>query len=234
MVECFLVFSEVIAFVCVSLQFAAVRTLLPLHRTLGADAGAARANEVGKASIARFAPPMSHRGTSESRELSGPLQKPEWWFDGRPKCLLSLDSDSRAAAQAGCGQPPLTCGTGEPPQCWNARHTYRPAVTEPGQVTGSPEAGLVDASRLLAGLVFHQVRSRDRSAIGSKASRNRTPGPASTPGPDAGSVNMLGPERSLKMSPSTLWDPPLTPIETLLVELARRRLRSLAAKKRPR
>lgn len=217
MIECFLVFSEVIAFVCVGSQFAAVRTLWPSHRRIGADAGAARANEVGEASIAPFvfAPPTSRRGITEGWELSVPSERPEWWFDDQPKRLPGFDS-----------------GTGEPPRRWNSRHTYNPTGTQTGQATGPPGAALVGADRLLARLVFHQVRSRDRSAIAPKPSRNLPPGPVSAPAPDARSIIMLGSERSLKISQSALSDPRLAPIEALLTELARRRLRSLAAKKR--
>jgi hypothetical protein len=232
MIECFIVFSEVIAFVCVGSQFAAVRTLWPSHRTIGADAGLARATEVGEASIARFATPTSRRGITEGWELYGPSAKPEWWLDSQPERLPSSDSNSQAAAHAGRRELPLSCGTGEPPQCWIPRHSYHPAAREPGQATGPPEAGLVGAARLLAGLLLHHVRSRDRSATALQASGHRSPGPASAPTPDARSVTMLGSERSLKIAQSTLSDPSLAPIETLLAELARRRLRSLAAKKR--
>jgi len=232
MIECFIVFSEVIAFVCVGSQFAAVRTLWPSHRTIGADAGLARATEVGDVSIARFATPTSRRGITEGWDLYGPSPKPEWWLASRPEHLPRSDSDSQAAAHGGGREAPLSCGTGEPPQCWIPRHSYHPAVTERGQATGPPEAGLGGATRLLAGLLLHQVRSRDCSATAPQVSRNRSPGPASAPTPDARSEIMLGSERSLTTAQSTLLDPSLAPIETLLAELARRRLRSLAAKKR--
>src|ERR1700737_1168658 len=93
MVECFGVLSEVIAFVCIGLQFAAVRTLLPSLCRIGADATSARANEVGEPSIARFAPPASRRGITEESELS--LPRRDGFFDGQPKGPARFDSSSR-------------------------------------------------------------------------------------------------------------------------------------------
>ena len=93
MLECFGVFSEVIAFVCIGSQFAAVRTLLPSHRRIAADAASARANEVGEPSIARFAPPTSRRGITEGPELS--LSRPDG-FSGQPKGRLRFNSSSQS------------------------------------------------------------------------------------------------------------------------------------------
>jgi hypothetical protein len=61
MIECCLVFSEVIAFVCIGSQCAAVRTLLPSHRGVSAEAGSTRADRVGEASISPLARPTSRR-----------------------------------------------------------------------------------------------------------------------------------------------------------------------------
>jgi len=214
MLKWFLVFLEVTAFVCISSQFAAVRTLLPSHRRNGADAGSARANEVGEASIARFVPPASRRGIPEGWELSLPPQRPEWLFDDQPKRLPGFDSSSQAAPHA----------------------LNNPAVTQTGQTIDPPGAAFVGASRLFAGLVLVQVRPGDRSPAAPKprtsSCRNLNPGPVSVPAPDAGSVFAPGSERSLTVAQAASPGPPLAPIETLLAELARRRLRSLAAKKR--
>jgi len=235
MIKWFIVFLEVIAFVCISSQFAAVRTLLPSHRRNGADAGSARANEVGEASIVRFIPPASRRGITEGWELSLPPQRPVWLFDDQPKRLHGFDSSSQAAPHALRGEP-LSCGIEGPPRCWNPRHAHNPAVTQTGQTIDPPGAAFVGANRLFAGLVLLQVRPRDRSAVAPKqrisSSRNLNPGPVSVPAPDAGSVFTPGSERSLTVAQAASPGPPLAPIEALLAELARRRLRSLAAKKR--
>jgi hypothetical protein len=233
MIKCFRVFSEVIAFVCIGSQFAAVRTLLPSHHRIDADAASARANEVGEASIVRFGPPASRRGITEGWEVSLPPQRPEWLWNGPPKCLPDFDSSSEAAPYARRGEP-LRCGAEEPPRCWNPGPTHNAAVTKLGQATDPPGAAFVGANRLFVGLVLHQVRPRDRSTAAPKQ-RIGFPGnlnPGSVSVLDAGSVFTRGSERPLTISPAASSGPPLAPIVTLLAELARRRLRSLAAKKR--
>lgn len=87
MSECFIVFSEVIAFVCIGSQFAAVRTSLPSHRWIGADAASAGANKVGEASIARFVPPTSYQGGTDGWELSPPPQRHSAPCDRRGELL---------------------------------------------------------------------------------------------------------------------------------------------------
>jgi hypothetical protein len=185
MLECFGVFSEVIAFVCIGSQFAAVRTLLSSQHRIAADAASARVNEVGEPSIARFAPPTSRRGISEGPELS--VSRPDGFSDGQPKGLRRFDSSSQT-----------------------------------GQTSNPPHAAFVGANHLFAGLALHQIRPRARSAAAPRQrvsySRSLNPGPTSVPVCDAGPIGML--------------EPPLASIETLLAELARRRLGRLAAKKR--
>jgi hypothetical protein len=195
MPECFGVFSEVIAFVCIGSQFAAVRTLLPLHRRIAADAASVRANEVREPSIARFAPPTSRRGITEGLELS--LPRPDGFSDGQPKGLLRFDSSSQT-----------------------------------GQTSNPPHDAFVGANHLFAKLVLHQIRPRARSAAAPKQRVSVNPGPTSVPACDAGSVFTLGSEQSLTIAQTGSLDQPLASIETLLAELARRRLGRLAAKKR--
>jgi hypothetical protein len=199
MLECFGVFSEVIAFVCIGWQFAAVRTLLSSQRRIAADAASARANELGEPSIARFAPPTSRRGISEGPELS--VSRPDGFSHGQPKGLLRFDSSSQT-----------------------------------GQMSNPPHAGLVGANHLFAGVVLHQIRPRARSAAAPRQrvgySRSLNPGPTSVPVCDAGPVFTLGSERSLTIAQAGMLEPPLASIETLLAELARRRLARLTAKKR--
>jgi hypothetical protein len=191
MLECFGVFSEVIAFVCVGSQFAAVRTLLS-SQWIAADAASARANEVGEPSIARFVPPTSRRGITEGPES---LSRPDGFSDGQPKGLLRFDSSSQT-----------------------------------GQTSNPPHAVFVGANHLFAGLALHQIRPRARSAAAPRQrvgySRSLNPGPTSVP------VFALGSERSLTIAQAGMLEPPLASIETLLAELARRRLGRLAAKKR--
>src|SRR5712691_86271 len=136
---------EVIAFVCIGSKFATVRTLLPLHRRIGAYTALARAKNVGEASIARFAPPTSRRGITEQWELSLPLPRRGWFFDGHPNRLLGIDSTLQAES-ARRGEP-VSCGIEEPLRCWNPRHAPIPAEKQTGQTTDPIRAEFVGANR---------------------------------------------------------------------------------------
>jgi hypothetical protein len=84
--------------------------------------------------------------------------------------------------------------------------------------------------------VLYQVRSHDQPAAAAKqpigSSHNRNPGLVSVPAPDARSSFTLRSERPVT-APAASPDSLPARIETLFSELARRRLRKLAAKERP-
>jgi hypothetical protein len=225
----------VIAFVCIGSEFATVRTLLPLHRRIGAYTALARAKNVGEACIARLAPPTSRRGITEQWELSLPLPRPECFFDGHPKHLRGVDSTLQVES-ARRGEPGSR-GVEEPLRCWNARHAYIPAGKQTGQTTDPTRAEFVGANRLFARLVFHQVRLHDRSAAAAKQrngfSHNRNPDLVSVTAPDAGLSFTLRSERPVTTAATASLDPLPAPIETLFSKLARRRLRRLTVKERP-
>lgn len=232
-IKCFGVFSEVIAFVCIGSQFEAVRTSLPSRRRMGAAAASASAgaNELGEASIAGLVPPVSRRGITEGWKLSLAQQRLECLFDDQPKRCPRFDSSSQAAPHARRGESP-SYPTAEPPQ----RHPHNPAVMQTGRTAGPPGA-FVGANRLFAGLVLDQVRPRDHSVTAPEqrigSFRNLNPGSVSVRAPDAITVFTPESKRPLTIAqPDSQEDPPLAPLETMLVELARRRLRSLAANKR--
>jgi hypothetical protein len=235
MIECFGVFSEVIAFVCIGSQFAAVRTSLPSHRRIGADAASARANEMGEASIARLVPPVSGPGITEGWELSLAPQELECLVDRQPKPCPRFDSSAQAAPHACRGEPP-SCGTEEPLLRCDSRHPHNPAVMQTTRTGDPPRAAFVGANRLFAGLVLHQVRRRGRSVAAPEprvgSFRNLNSASVSVPAPDARTVFMLGSKQPLTIAQAASPGLPLAPLETMLVELARRCLRSLAAKKR--
>ena len=235
MFKCFGVFSQVIAFVCIGSEFATVRTLLPLLRRIGACTALARAKNVGEASAARLAPPTSRRGITEPWELSLPRPRPEWFSDGHPKRLLGVDSTWQAET-ARRGEP-VSCGIEEPLRSWNPRPALLPAGNQTGQTTDPTRAEFVGANRLLAGLVLHQVRPQDRSAAAARQrigpSHKWNPGLVSVPGPNAGWSFPLRSERSVTTASAASPDPLPASIETLFSQLARRRLRRLAAKERP-
>lgn len=224
-----------IAFVCIGSEFATVRTLLPLHCRIGAYTALARAKNVGEASTARFASPTSRRGITEQWELSLPLQRRECFFDGHPKRLLGANSTLQAeSARRG---KPVSCGIEESLRCWNPGYAHIPAGKQAGQTTDLTRAEFVGANRLFARLVLHQVRPHDCSAAAAKqpigSSHNRNSGLVSVPPPDARSSFTLRSERLVTTAPASSPDPLSAPIETLFSELARRRLRRLAAKERP-
>jgi hypothetical protein len=220
MIECFGVFSEVIAVVCIGSQFAAVRTSLPSHRRVGADLASARANEMGEASIARLVLPVSARGITEGWELSPAPQKLERPFAGQPKPCPRFDSRAPVAPHAGRGEPAI-CGTEEPPRCCNSRHPDTPVVMPPTRTEDPSRGAFVGANRLFAGLVLHQVRPRDHSGIAPEqrvgSCRNLNPVSSSVPVPDARTVLMLG-KRPLTIAQVASQDSPLAPLENMLVE----------------
>jgi hypothetical protein len=227
----------VIAFVCIGSEFATVRTLLPLHRRIGAYTALARAKNVGEASIARLAPPTSRRGITEQWGLSPPLQRPEWFVDGHPKRLLGVDRTMQAES-ARRGEP-VSSGTEEPQRCWNFRRAHILAGKQTGQTTDPTRAEFVGANRLFSRLVLRQVRSHDHSAAAAKqgigSSPNWNPGAVSVPALYAGSsFTRRSAQRSVATASAASPDPLRVPIETLFSELARRRLRRLVAKERPR
>lgn len=216
MSECFIVFSEVIAFVCIGSQFAAVRASLPSHRWIGADAASAGANKVAEASIARSVPPTSYQGVTDGWELSPPPQSCGWRLDGQAKRLPGFGPRTHSAL------------------CDRRSELLSCATEEPGQTADPLPAAFIGANRLLAGLLIQQVRPGARSTAEPKqrsgSSHNRNPGAVSGPTPDAGSAFTPGSERPLTIAQAASPCLPLARIETLLAELARRRLCSLAAK----
>lgn len=105
---------------------------------------------------------------------------------------------------------------------------HRTATTQTGQATDAAGAELIEANGLFASLVFQQIRPRNRSAADAKGQS------CSSDEPQLGCTavslrDVQWPSSRRSDSPDSLP----VPIETLFSELARRRLRSLAAKERP-
>lgn len=226
---------KVIEFVCIGSEFATVRTLLPLHRRIGADTALARTKNVGEASIARFASPTYRRGITEQWESSLPLERPEWFLGGHPRPLLGVGSTLQAASAR--RDEPVICGIEEPLRRGSPRHAHIPAEKQTSQTTDPAGAEFVGANRLFVRLVLHHVRPHDRSAAAAKqrigSTHNPNPGLVSVPALDARWSFPLRSERSVTTAAASP-DPLSASIETLFSELARRRLRGLAAEERPR
>ena len=233
MTECFLVFSEVIAFVCIGSQCAAVRTLLPSHRGGVAGAGLTRADRVGEASISRFARPTSRRTTTQSGRLFLPLPSPLWLLGGQPKCVPNFGPGCSPHYTPG---ELLRCQIEESPQDSTVSPVHDPAVMPTTQTTKLPGDTFIGGKRLFVELVLHQVHPCERSAAAPKqpiqSPRKPDPSP-SVPASHVGSIFTPGSERALTIAPAGAG-PSLATMETVLAELARRRLCSLTAKKRTR
>lgn len=229
-IECFGVFSTVIAFAGIESRFRAARTVLAERRT--ADAAATLAPAQGETSTTGVARPMSRRSTTERRDSCLPPPGPDWRSDS-PRGAIPLDS----TLQTGSGvlAAPVCRGIQEAPGRWARKRVCKPAVTPSGQTAGPPYAELVDANGFFASLVLRRVRARD-----SAASHPEQPDRLSD-------HSKLGLSAMLEVrSPLTLRsarpvttaqvgspEPALLPLETQLAELACRRLRGQTAGERP-
>lgn len=129
-----------------------------------------------------------------------------------------------------CGEP-VNYELEDPPCCWNPSQAHNRAKAQTEQTTSSPHAEFVCANRLFAGLVLRQVRRRGsvmsaEQGIGSSPKRSH--GGVLVAAPDSGSQWESAQPATMAEAASA----PLTAsIETLFTELARSRLRSLAAVK---
>ena len=201
-IECFDVFSTVIAFAGIESRFAAARVFPERRR---ADATLARAPQ--GTSARKVAQPMFRRQITERRELSL-SQGPHGHSDSRPKGALPLDSTASVSG-----------GLQEPPRCGTRKHVCKPAVTQAGQTADPPRVELVDANGFFASLVFRRVRARNCLV--------------SATAPEARLPLTLRSGRPITTAQAGSPDPVQRPLETLLAELACRRLRILAAEEKP-
>jgi hypothetical protein len=220
----------VIAFACIESRMAAARTIFP--ERCRADLTATLVRAQGGASTAELARPMSRRQITERRELSLPPGT-DWHSKSLPKRVIRFDANLEAES---CRlATPVSCGIAEPPRCWTRERVHGPAVTQADQTADWPRAELVGAVGLLARLVFRQVRPGHRSAAdaGQRRSSDDTKiGPILVAGSDAGSPFSLRSKRPVPIARAGAPDPAPAPMEILFTELASRRLRSLATRKK--
>ena len=228
--ECFGVFSKGIAFACIESWLAAARTFFP--ERCRADLTATLVRAQGEASPAERVRPMSRRQITERRELLLPPGT-DWHSKGLPKRILRFDANLEAES---CRLvTPVSCGIAEPPRCWTRECVHGPVVTQADQTADWPHAELVGATSLLASLVFRQVRPGNRSAAdaGQRRSSDDTKmGTVLVVGPDAGSPFSLRSKRPVPIARAGAPDTVPPPMEILFTELASRRLRSLATRKK--
>ena len=226
--ECFGVFSKWIAFACIQSRLAAARTFFP--ERCRADLTATLVMAQGGASPAERVRPMSRRQITERRELSLPPGT-DWHSKSLPKRVIRFDANLEAES---CRlATPVSCGIAEPPHCWTRERVPGPAVTQADQTADWPRAELVGATGLLARLVFRQVRPGHRPAADTGRSSDDTKsGPVLVAGPDAGSPFSLRSKRPVPIARAGAPDTVPPSMEILFTELASRRLRSLATRKK--
>jgi hypothetical protein len=226
MIECFGVFSKVIALLCMGSQCATVPTLWVSHRRIDAGPGWARARQVGEASIAQSAPRASRRGIAERWQLSLPAPRLEYLVDHHPK----RQSDSRLESKpVECGEP-VGCGIEKPPRDRNLRCVHNRAGTQTNPTTCPSHVEFIVANRLFASLVLRQVRRG-----GSTTSPEQGTGSSRKRGSELVAVSAI--ESPSASAPPATTDqaasaPVAASIETLFAELARSRLSSFATDRR--
>jgi hypothetical protein len=163
--------------------------------------------------VTEFAPPMSRRQVTNRRELLLPLLIPDRHQTGVVfDACLPPDRDTAINGKAG-----------EPPNAWSRHGAHCRAAEH--QTTEVAIAELVAENRLLAQLVFQRIRPGNRSGIidgqnGSPDELQPSRTPTAPPDITTSLLNCAEAPVSESVPPS---------IETLLTQLARRRLRSRAA-----
>lgn len=229
MVECFDVFSKVIALLCMGSQCVAVSTSWASHRRIDAYSGWARAKQVGGAPIAQSAPRASRRGIVERRELSLPAPRLECLDDHHPKHRVRPDSRLEAKPVE-CGKP-VSCGMEEPPRGRNPRCVHNQAETETNSTMCPSHVECVGANRLFARLVLRQVRRGGSTTSAEQgADSSRKPSRVLIAAPGIGLQSASAPPATTDQAASA---PVTASIETLFAELVRSCLRSFVAQENP-
>ena len=228
-IEWFGVFSIVTACACIESRLGATRTIFSERRRADLTATLVRAQ--GGKSPAEFARSMSRRQIIQRREFSL-LPGTDWHSNTLPKCVSRSENDPEADP---CLVTPLSCRIAETADCWTLGHARGPAVLRVGQLVEQPRAELIDATGLLAGLVFQQVRPGSHAAAGAglPSSSRMKLGPVLVGTPDVESLFSLRSERPVATTPASSPEPVPAPIEILFAELASRRLRNLATRNKP-
>jgi hypothetical protein len=225
-IKCFGVFSIVTACAYIESRVAAARTISLERRRADLTATLVRAQ--GGASPAEFARSMSRRQTIQRRQLSQ-LPGIDCHPQRRPNCVIRLDIRHEAEP---CFLTSVSWRIPETSDCWTRGLSGDVAGRPVGQLADQACAELVDATGLLAGLAFHQVRSGSRAAA--LAEQLDTPYAKSARvlagTPAAGSEFS---QRAARSAPANSPEPTLAPMEILFAELAARRLRSLVSRERP-
>jgi hypothetical protein len=198
------------------IAFAGIRSRIAAEgasegRVAGASATLTRAQ--GGASPAEFTRPMSHRRENTPQRAFSPPHA-----DRYQECSNAFDLS--LWREPGRRETLASCAIAEQRRCGTRKSLAGSAVEQ----SASPYAELVDAHGLLASLVWHRVRAPNQSGADTGPRR-----------PSRSDLESLGKRRSMRpVTPAQTasLDPSPASIEALFSHLARRRLRSLAAKEK--
>jgi hypothetical protein len=158
--------------------------------------------------VTEFARPMSRRQATNRRELLLPSLIP-----ARHQTAVVFDASVPPAPAA------ATHSSGaEPPRYRDQQRIHYRAAKEASQTIEVVSPELIRGNHLLARLVFQQIRPRSRSAVrGEQNCSSEEPQPARTP--------IASPVTSPIISCAETPVPaPVPAVETLFIQLARRRL----------
>jgi hypothetical protein len=205
----------VIAFAGIRSRIAAEGAIFSEGRAAGADL--TRAQE--GASPAEFTRPMSHRReNTQQRKFSLSPRGTGTHADRHQPCSNALDLSVRR--EPGHRETPASCAIAELRCCGTRKSLPGSAVEQ----STAPPVELVDAHGLLASLVWHRVRPPNQSGADTGPRR-----------PSRADLESLGKRRSVgpvTTAQTASLDQSPASIEALFSHLARRRLRSLAAKEK--
>jgi len=206
----------VIAFAGIRSRIAADGAIFSEGRVAGASATLTRAQ--GGASPAEFTGPMSHRRENTQQRTFSPPRGAGTHADRHQPCSNAFDlslwrEPGRCETLASCAIP-------EQRRCGTRKSLGGSAVEQ----SAAPYAELVDAHGLLASLVWHRVRPPNQSGADRGPRR-----------PSRSDLESLGKWRSawsVTIAQTNSLEQSPASIEALFSHLARRRLRSLAAKEK--
>ena len=205
-----------IAFAGIRSRIAPKGTIFSERHFEGASATLTRAQ--GGASPAEITRPMSRRENTQQQEFSLPPRKTGTHADRHQQCSNAFDLS--LWREPGRRETLASCAIAEQRRCGTRKSLAGSAVEQ----SAVPYAELVDAHGLLASLVWHRVRAPNPSGADTGPRR-----------PSRSDLVSLGKRRTVRpvtTAQTASVDQSPASIEALFSHLARRRLRSLAAKEK--
>ena len=166
--------------------------------------------------VTEFARPMSRRQATNRRELLLPSLIPD-----RHQTGVVFDASVPAAPAA-----PIHDNGAEPPRYCNHQRIHYRAAKEASQTIEVASPELIAGNHLLAKLVFQQIRPRNRSTV--MAGQNCSPEEPQRTRTAIESLDIASPVIGFAETPVPAPVPPA--VETLFIQLARRRLGGRATK----